>query len=66
MGEIGNKLYKKNPNTWKKKLKNLSLMDWNKKNKKWQNGIVVNGSVQLSRATQQEMVKQIELALMGK
>ena len=63
LGEIGNSFYIKYPKTWDKKLKKLKNIDWNKKNKAWANGIIVNGSVQLSRATQQEMVNKIEKAL---
>lgn len=63
LGEIGNKLYTRYPKTWDKKLVHLKDVDWSKSNLKWASGIVVNGSVQLSRATQQEMEKIIEDAL---
>ena len=60
LGEIGNSFFTKYPKSWDKKLKKLKNVDWSKKNKNWANGIIVNGSVQLSRATQQEMVNKIE------
>ena len=63
LGEIGNCFYKEYPNNWEKKLKNLKGIDWCKNNKIWGNGIVVNGSVQLSHATQQEMVNTIKKIL---
>ena len=65
LGETGNSLYLNNPKTWNKKLKKLRDIEWSKKNKVWENGIIVNGSVQLSRATQQEMVNIIKKTLMG-
>jgi DNA sulfur modification protein DndB len=64
LGEIGNMLYQKYPKAWDKKLKGLKKIDWSKKNKLWSNGIVVNGSVQLSHATQQEMIEIIEKVIM--
>ena len=63
LGEIGNCFYKKYPKQWDKKLKKLQKIDWSKKNKDWSNGIIVNGSVQLSHATQQEMINKIERIL---
>lgn len=63
LGEIGNAFYLKYPKTWDKKLRKLKNVDWSKKNKNWENGIIVNGSVQLSRATQQEMVNKIQKTL---
>lgn len=66
LGEIGNSLYTTYPKTWDKKLRKLKGIDWSKKNKIWANGIVINGSVQLSHATQLEMIKIIKNALMEK
>lgn len=66
LGEVGNSLFINDPKTWNKRLKNLRNIDWSKKNKIWANGIVVNGSVQLSHATQLEMVKIINTALLEK
>lgn len=57
LGQVGNELIKKYPDTWIIQLKLLEEINWNKSNPLWQNGIVVNGSVQLSRATQAQMVK---------
>lgn len=57
LGEIGHDLIENHPKDWKKRLKVLADIDWKKSNPLWQNGIVINGSVQLSRATQAQMVK---------
>lgn len=56
LGEIGNILISEYPQDWKMKLVTLKKIDWKKTNPLWQNGIVVNGSVQLSHATQAQMV----------
>lgn len=56
LGQVGNELFIKYSNNWKQKLKSLKKFDWSKTNPLWQNGIVVNGSVQLSHATQAQMV----------
>jgi DNA sulfur modification protein DndB len=64
IGEMGNDLYLRFPKTWDKKLKKLSTIDWSKSNDAWSNGIIVNGSVQLSHATQQEMINKIEKVVM--
>lgn len=56
LGEIGNELYKSSPDNWIAKLTLLKSINWQKSNPDWQSGIVVNGSVQLSHATQQRMV----------
>ena len=63
LGMIGNELIAKRPNTWKTNLEILHEIDWNKSNSLWQNGIVVNGYVQLSRATQAQMVEILRNAL---
>ena len=57
LGQIGNELVTKYPDNWKEKLKKLQKVNWNKSNQLWHNGIIVNGSVQLSHATQQQMIK---------
>lgn len=56
LGQIGNTLLTQYPNTWENKLNALNNIVWLKTNPLWQNGIVVNGSVQLSHATQKQMV----------
>ncbi len=64
LGEIGNELVSAYPDTWKEKLSALEGIDWKKTNQLWQNGIVVNGSVQLSRATQAQMVATLKTIIM--
>lgn len=56
LGQIGNELITNYPDNWEEKLTKLQKVNWSKKNQLWQNGIVVNGSVQLSHATQQQMI----------
>ncbi len=60
LGQIGNELIKQDQDDWESKLKKLSNIDWNKNNTQWHNGIVVNGSVQLSRATQAQMFETLK------
>lgn len=55
LGEVGNELLQSHSQDWKSKLSALQEIDWKKNNPLWNNGIVVNGSVQLSHATQQQM-----------
>lgn len=57
LGQVGNELVNVYPQGWTSKLSALNNIDWNKTNPLWKNGIVVNGIVQLSHATQAEMVK---------
>lgn len=64
LGEVGNRFYKQNSQDWNSSLKRLGEIDWSRQNKVWSNGIVVNGSVQLSRATQKEMVNTLLKELM--
>ena len=64
LGEIGNTLISVYPQDWKNKLVVLKKIDWKKTNPLWQNGIVVNGSVQLSRATQAQMVTILKKYIM--
>lgn len=64
LGEIGNKLYKTNPDSWVSILSNLKEINWQKNNPTWSNGIIVNGSVQLSHATQQLMIEEIKNIIM--
>lgn len=58
LGEAGSELLIL-PN-WKSKLSALQEINWKKNNPLWNNGIVVNGSVQLSHATQQLMNSAIK------
>ena len=64
LGEIGNKLYKTNPGSWETILLGLNKINWQKNNPTWNNGIIVNGSVQLSHATQQLMIDEIKKIIM--
>ena len=64
LGEIGNKLYKTNPGSWETVLLGLNKINWQKNNPTWNNGIIVNGSVQLSHATQQLMIDEIKKIIM--
>ena len=56
LGQIGNELIIQYPDSWKNKLQALKGIDWKKTNPIWQKGIIVSGSVQLSHATQAQMV----------
>lgn len=60
IGATGNELYQsKELNTFSA-LEGLKYVDWQKTNPIWNNGIIVNGSVQLSHATQQLMINEIK------
>ena len=63
LGTVGNELIKTSPRNWKSVLENIHEIDWNKTNPIWQNGIVVNGYVQLSRATQAQMTEILKSIL---
>ncbi len=65
LGHIGNELYQSKPQSWSKKLNALEGIDWSKTNPLWSNGIVVNGSVQLSRATQKQMIETLRTEIGG-
>lgn len=56
LGTIGNDLYKQSPENWLTKIPLLQGINWQKNNPDWDNGIIVNGSVQLSHATQDKMI----------
>ena len=57
LGQVGNEIIAKYPDAWQEKLSWLAGINWRKSNPIWQKGIVVNGSVQLSHATQAQMVQ---------
>ena len=63
LGEVGNEMITNYPKSWASKLRALSSIDWSKSNPLWSEGIVVNGSVQLSHATQSMMVKVLKQKL---
>lgn len=65
IGTIGNELYKLHPKKWKSHLELLQEINWNKNNPIWNNGIVVNGSVQLSHATQHLMNTVLKEKIIG-
>lgn len=60
IGEIGNEMYRNGLSSWDKALSKLIEVNWEKSNPVWNNGIIVNGSVQLSHATQQLMIDEIK------
>ncbi len=45
LGIAGRDLIEKYPNSWKKKLKKLKDIDWQKRNKVWDQRVIVNGRV---------------------
>ena len=45
-------------------IERISIIDWQKDNPSWNNGIIVNGSVQLSHATQQLMINEIKKVIL--
>lgn len=65
LGQVGHELYQADPSNWNSKFVALEGMDWSKSNPIWQNGIVVNGSVQLSRATQKQMIETLRTKIGG-
>lgn len=64
LGQVGNELIKKHPSSWKERLTSLGDIDWKKSNQLWQKGIVVDGSVQLSHATEAQMVTILKSIIM--
>ncbi len=64
LGEVGNELLHKYPDTWQDKLSSLMEIDWKKTNPLWQKGIVLNGSVQLSHASQTQMVEILKAIIL--
>ena len=64
LGQIGNELISKYPDSWKSKLRVLREINWDKTNPVWSEGILVNGSVQLSHATQALMVDVLKQMIM--
>lgn len=64
LGQVGKKLTEKYPDSWAEHLIVLRNIDWKKTNPLWNKGIVVDGSVQSSRATQTQMVAILENMIM--
>lgn len=64
LGQVGHMLLSTYPDSWKERLSLLAEIDWRKSNPLWGNGIMVNGSVQLSHATQAQMVTILKDKLM--
>ena len=65
LGAIGNELLRESPNTMHSALARLSMIDWHKNSPLWKDGIVVDGSVVSSRATQKMMESIIRKAIRG-
>lgn len=57
LGQIGNELYLEDKEKWTSRIESIKIIDWQKSNPIWQKGIVINGSVQLSHASQAQMVQ---------
>ena len=57
LGQVGNEMLLHNVAKWTEKLRHVKIIDWQKSNDLWHNGIVINGSVQLSHATQAQMTQ---------
>lgn len=55
LGTVGAEMIRDFPDDWEKRLENLSTFNWRKDNPCWKDGIVVDGSVVSSRATQKVM-----------
>lgn len=64
IGEIGNELFRSDEASMYAKIERLGSIDWQKSNPSWNNGIIVNGSVQLSHATQQLMITEIKKVIL--
>lgn len=64
IGVIGNEMYKNGISSWDESLSKLADVNWEKTNPAWDKGIIVNGSVQLSHATQQLMIDEIKKIIM--
>lgn len=65
LGAIGNELLRESPNTMNSALACLFMIDWHKNSPLWKDGIVVDGSVVSSRATQKMMESIIRKAIRG-
>jgi DNA sulfur modification protein DndB len=65
LGAIGNEILHKAPETINTALSPLSQIDWHKNGPLWKEGIVVNGSVVSSRATQKMMENILCNAIRG-
>lgn len=55
LGTVGNEILRQSPGTIDAALSHLDRIDWHKSNPLWKEGIVVDGSVVSSRATQKLM-----------
>lgn len=60
LGEIGSDLIQSNEAATFSTLESLKDIDWQRSNPVWNNGIIVNGNVQLSHATQKLMIEEIK------
>ena len=64
IGEVGNELFHTDKASMYRTIERISIIDWQKDNPSWNNGIIVNGSVQLSHATQQLMINEIKKVIL--
>lgn len=64
IGHGGNKLLHAYPQDWKKRVANLSNVDWKKDNPIWNNLVFVNGKVAANRSSQKALSTYIEKIMM--
>ena len=65
LGTVGHDLLIHSPDTMNAALAHLSAIDWHKNGSLWKDGIVVDGSVVSSRATQKMMENILLNAMRG-
>ena len=46
----GNRLIKKHPNNWPKKLAGLQIIDWSRSNPEWDGKIIIRGKMTKTKA----------------
>lgn len=64
IGHGGNKLLLAYPQDWKKRVANLSNVDWKKDNPIWNNLVFINGKVAANRSSQKALSTYIEKIMM--
>lgn len=64
IGHGGNKLLHVFPDDWKKKVANLTKVDWKKENSIWNDLLLVNGKVVANRSSQKALSMYIEKIMM--
>lgn len=65
LGTVGNEILRQAPDTVNTALSRLTTIDWHKNGPLWKEGIVVDGSVVSSRATQKMMESILRNAIRG-